>query len=100
MREEVILRRLKADAHDVAGRHVATVSVSIRLRDGKIAVLGFADQAVLPDVFAIGVQEEMDITTGVGEPRAVVSAQRSCSNDGVGACHSSKQQRPRVHSRK
>lgn len=86
-RQQMVLGGLQAKANDVAGRQVFGVAVNLRLGDGEVAVFGFADQAVLADVVVIGVQKEVHVTAGVGEPATVVAAERAGAEDGVAACH-------------
>lgn len=64
----MVLRRFQTNTNHVAGRQILRIPVDIWFCDREVAVLGFANKTVLPDMVVVGVQQEVNVAAGVGEP--------------------------------
>ena len=82
-REQVLVDRLQAHEHHIAGRHVGRPTIGIDRRQCETPGHGVYLQTVGRHLFVVAVQQKMHVFAGPGQLGTIVSADGACSNDSV-----------------
>ncbi len=85
--EQVVLGGFQAHTNDIAFGHVAHIPVGIHPWQREITVGRFANQAVLPHIFIVAVQQEMQLATSALQSRAIKPAKRPCADNRIASLH-------------